>query len=195
MLKLIGRKLLNNPSGMIQARMVATSVQNKSVAFLGLGSMGKPMAANLVQNGFEVKGFDSNPSALSTCHEYGITPANSVKEVCQDADFVVTSLPKCEHIEQVMFDEEGVLESCKAGACIIDVSTISPMLAVKISKEAESRGLIYCDSPMAGGTPGAKAGTLVFMVGSKTEDDFNHAKIVLESMGKKFFYCGAPGNG
>lgn len=192
MLKGVVQKSLNVP---LFVRGMSSASSSKNVAFLGLGSMGKPMAANLVKQGFVVKGFDVNKDILDGCSEVGVTPVSTIKDACKDADYVITALPKGEHVEAVMFDSDGVLDSTKKGSCILDVSTVSPMLAKQISEEADGKGLIFCDCPMAGGTPGAKAGTLVFMVGSKSEDHFNRAKVVLDSMGKKVFHCGAPGTG
>lgn len=132
---------------------------------------------------------------MAKCKDHGVNAASSIKEACHDADYAVTSLPKSEHVEDAMFSQDGVLDSCRKGACIIDVSTVSPMLAKRVNEIAAEKNLIFCDSPMAGGTPGAKAATLVFMVGSSSVEHFELAKPVLECMGKRIFNCGEPGNG
>jgi 2-hydroxy-3-oxopropionate reductase len=108
---------------------MSTVAPGKNVAFLGVGNMGKAMAGNLVKNGFTVTGFDINQNILDTCPEHGITAADTVKEAIKDADFVITALPKDDHIEHIMFNPDGVMENSKAGACVIDVSTVSPMLS------------------------------------------------------------------
>merc|ERR1712086_590196 len=176
MLKQLFRKNLSQNL----ARQFSTANQ-KSVAFIGMGSMGFPMASNLAKNGFKVNGFDLYPN--KDAEKNGINVASSVADACRDVDYVVTSLPKNEHVMSTMFDANGVLASAKKGTMVMDVSTVTPMLAQDIGKAAREKGLVFCDTPMAGGTVGAKKGSLVFMVGADTKDEYEHAKICLEGMG------------
>lgn len=94
-----------------------------------MGSMGMPMARNLVKNGFVVNGFDVMETTLTQCKNFGINPMSSIQEACNDVDYVVTSLPKTNHVEEAILGQDGVIDSCRPGTCIIDVSTITPMLA------------------------------------------------------------------
>ena len=118
----------------------------------------------------------------------------SIKEASQNVDYVVSALPKTETVEH-MLHSDGVFSHAAKGTCIVDTSTISPIASKEFSASAKKLEMIYVDSPMSGGIMGAQNGTLTFMVGSETQEDFDHASIVLEGMGKKLFRCGGPGTG
>lgn len=107
-------------------RAFSTAASHK-VGFIGLGNMGMPMAKNLASAGFQVKGFDLNEKVLEQCQENGVTAAGSLKEVSQDVDFIITSLPKTEHVESVLMADDGVFANASEGTTICDVSTISPL--------------------------------------------------------------------
>jgi 3-hydroxyisobutyrate dehydrogenase len=125
----------------------------------------------------------------------GIKPQTAVKEAVRDVDYVVTSLPKTQDVETLLYSEDGVFENASEGTCIVDSSTISAIAAKEFSQDAIKRKMTYCDAPMSGGVAGATAGTLTFMVGSNSVEDFEKAKIVLEGMGTNIFHCGGPGTG
>jgi 3-hydroxyisobutyrate dehydrogenase len=164
------------------------------VGFIGMGNMGLPMCQNLKKNGFEVPGFDISESVKAKAEEAGIKSVDSVKEAVAGADFVVTCLPKTEHVEKVLHMEDGLFASAKKGAYICDVSTISPVASANFYNQAKEQGLTFLDSPMSGGTGGAEAGTLTFMIGGEKEE-VEHAKTLLNGMGKNIFHTGKPGTG
>ena len=127
--------------------------------------MGNPMAGNLVKNGFTVKGFDVMPDARTAARDAGIPTVETLAECASDVDYVVTALPKTEHVESALKGEGGIFANARAGAYICDTSTIDPKASKGFNAEAEGRGLTFLDTPMSGGVTGAANGTLTFMVG------------------------------
>jgi 3-hydroxyisobutyrate dehydrogenase len=125
----------------------------------------------------------------------GISPVTSIKAASQDVDYIVCSLPKTDVVEGVLRQDGGIFENASEGTCIVDTSTISPIAAKEFSSDAIKHKMSYIDAPMSGGVMGALNGTLTFMVGAPTEEDYEKAKVVLAGMGKKFFHCGGPGTG
>lgn len=119
----------------------------------------------------------------------------TVKDVSSDVDFVVSSLPMTQHVEEVLYQDGGIFESASEGTCIVDTSTISPIAVKEFNADAKKKGLVFCDTPMSGGVMGAANGTLTFMVGNSSDEDFEKASIVLKGMGKNIFNCGPPGSG
>jgi 3-hydroxyisobutyrate dehydrogenase len=168
---------------------------SSKVGFIGLGNMGLPMSRNLAAAGFHVKGFDLNEDVRKMAAENGVTPVSSIAEVSKDVDYIVTALPKGEHVDTVLHQEGGVIDSANAGTYICDTSTISPLDSKRFHKNAAEKGLRFLDTPMSGGIMGAQNGTLTFMVGAPNEEDYEKAKIVLAGMGKNFFHCGDIGTG
>ena len=124
-----------------------------------------------------------------------MTAAGSFAEACQDVDYIVTALPKTEHVENAVAGAGGILDSAGKGTMICDVSTISPHASRALADKATAKDMVFCDTPMSGGIMGAQAASLTFMVGASTVDDFERARIVLEGMGKKVFHCGDIGTG
>lgn len=161
------------------------------VAFLGLGHMGGPMAANLVASGLEVTGFDLVPAALEQATKDGLTIADSAVAAVAGADVVITMLPSGKHVLGV-YDE--ILPVAKAGTLFIDSSTIDVEDAREAHKRATEAGHRAVDAPVSGGVVGATAGTLAFMVGGSA-DDFESAKPLLDVMGRKVVHCGDSGVG
>lgn len=180
----------------ILTRSFATAhLGGTKVGFIGLGNMGLPMTVNLRKNGFEVKGYEIGEKQKKVAAEAGTQVVGTIKEAVEDADWIITALPKTQHVEKVLTDEaDGIFEHAKKGAYIIDVSTISPQASADFHVEAAKRDLVFLDSPMSGGINGAAAGTLSFMVGG-SEEQFEQAKKVLSGMGSNFFHCGKPGSG
>ncbi|MEE2691982.1 MAG: 3-hydroxyisobutyrate dehydrogenase [Pseudomonadota bacterium] len=165
-----------------------------SIAFIGLGNMGGPMAANLAKAGYAVSAFDLSPAALAKAAEAGCMKADSVPSAVKDADVVVTMLPAGAHVRRVYAEEGGVIANAKKGALFIDSSTIDVDSARAVIAAATKAGFQMVDAPVSGGVGGATAGTLTFMVGGEKEA-FDRAKPVLEKMGKNIFHAGAAGNG
>lgn len=168
-----------------------TSTTAATVAFLGLGHMGGPMAANLVSAGFAVRGFDPVPAAQQAAAANGVTVLGSVAEAVTGADVVLTMLPNGDLVRSCYAD---ILPAAKPGALLIDSSTISVDDARAVNRLADDAGFAQLDAPVSGGVKGAVAGTLAFMVGG-SDDAVAAARPVLEPMAGKVVHCGAPGAG
>jgi 3-hydroxyisobutyrate dehydrogenase len=162
-----------------------------TIAFIGLGNMGGPMAGNLVKAGHEVKGFDLVPAAIEAVKQEGVAIAATAAEAVGGADVIVTMLPAGRHVLGVWGE---VLAAAKPGALLIDSSTIDVESARKAHALAAARGCLSLDAPVSGGTGGAKAATLTFMCGG-SDDAFAAGRPILEKMGKKIVHCGGAGNG
>ncbi|BDH56230.1 3-hydroxyisobutyrate dehydrogenase [Tsukamurella sp. PLM1] len=162
-----------------------------TIAFLGLGHMGGPMAKNLVAAGHTVRGFDLVPAAQDAARAAGVTVIDTAEEAVAGADAVVTMLPNGAIVRSVY---ESVLPHAERGTLFIDSSTISVDDARAVHALAEAAGMLQVDAPVSGGVKGADAGTLAFMVGG---DDaaFAAAQPVLDPMAGKVIHCGGSGNG
>jgi 3-hydroxyisobutyrate dehydrogenase len=161
------------------------------IAFLGLGNMGGPMAANLVKAGHAVLGFDPAPPSREAAQSAGVSIAASGAETVPGADVVVTMLPAGRHVIEVWSD---ILGAATPGTLFIDCSTIDVESARKAHALAAERGCRSLDAPVSGGVGGAQVGTLTFMVGG-TEEAFAAGRDVLAKMGRKIVHCGAAGAG
>ncbi len=165
------------------------------IGFIGLGNMGGPMALNLVKAGHQLSVFDLVPASVQKLTEAGAKAFASPAEVAaQDIDMLVTMLPASAHVRSVYLGENGILSTVKNTVLLIDSSTIDPQTAREVSAAAQKQGNAMVDAPVSGGTGGAQAGTLTFMVGGN-EEDFARDKPILENMGKNIVYCGGTGNG
>ena len=162
-----------------------------SIAFIGLGNMGGPMAANLVKAGQKVTAFDLVAASRDQARADGAAIAESSVGVVKGADVVVTMLPAGKHVVSVWNE---VVPAMAKGALIIDCSTIDVESAKQAHALASRHGVGSVDAPVSGGTGGAKAATLTFMCGGD-EKSFAAAKGVLEKMGKKIVHCGSGGAG
>jgi 3-hydroxyisobutyrate dehydrogenase len=162
-----------------------------TIAFLGLGHMGGPMAANLVAGGLTVRGFDPVPDLKAAAEAKGAKVFDSGAEAVADADVVITSLPSGAIVKACYAE---VLPAAKPGSLFIDTSTISVDDAREINAQAVEHGFAQIDAPVSGGVKGATAGTLAFMVGG---DDaaVERARPVLEPMAGKIIHCGGSGTG
>lgn len=162
------------------------------IAFIGLGNMGGPMAANLVKGQHQVTAFDLSAAALDAAAANGARKAASAAEAVKDAEVVVTMLPQGKHVRAVY--EADVLPHVGRGALLIDCSTIDVDTARHVASLADKAGLAMVDAPVSGGVGGATAGTLTFMVGG-SDGAFAKACPILEKMGKNIVHTGAPGSG
>ena len=167
---------------------------NKRVGFIGLGIMGTPMARNLIQKGFSVTVFDLNKAAVEQLASEGATPATSGKEVAQQSDYIITMLPKGEHVRMAVFGENGVMEGASKGLVIVDMSSVSPVDSKEMAILAETKGVHFLDAPVSGGEPKAIDGTLAIMVGGP-EAQFEEVKPVLAAMGTDIVLVGDSGCG
>ena len=161
------------------------------IAFIGLGNMGGPMAANLVKAGHAVVGFDLVESLRAEAAASGVALAPSGHDAVAQADVVVTMLPAGKHVLSVWDD---ILQAAKRGALFIDSSTIDVDSARRAHQAANKAGFSSLDAPVSGGVGGAKAGTLTFMCGG-SDEAFAAAKPILEKMGKRIVHCGEAGAG
>jgi 3-hydroxyisobutyrate dehydrogenase len=162
-----------------------------SIAFIGLGNMGGPMAANLVKAGYKVVAFDLVEASRKQANTDGATIAESAAASVKGADVVITMLPAGKHVISVWTD---VIPSMTKGALIIDCSTIDVESAKQAHALAAKHGIASVDAPVSGGTSGAKGATLTFMAGGD-DKAFAAAKPVREKRGKKIVHCGGAGAG
>lgn len=162
-----------------------------TIAFLGLGNMGGPMAANLVAAGHAVNGFDPVEASREAAKAKGANVFDAGAAAVADADVVITSLPNGDIVKACYAE---VLPAAKSGALFVDTSTISVDDARTIHDQAVERGFAQVDAPVSGGVKGATAGTLAFMVGGEP-DAVERARPILEPMAGKIIHCGASGTG
>lgn len=162
-----------------------------TIAFIGLGNMGGPMAVNLAKAGHEVRGFDVVEEARERAAEQGVTIIETAEEAAEGAEVVFTSLPNGGLVKQVI---ESVLAANEDAKTYVDVSTIAVAEARELSETVGKAGSAFLDAPVSGGIAGAAAGTLAFMVGG-TAEDFAKVKPLLDIMGKSVTHCGDIGNG
>ncbi|UVH59936.1 3-hydroxyisobutyrate dehydrogenase [Variovorax paradoxus] len=167
------------------------------IAFIGLGNMGGPMALNLLKAGHTLSAFDLSAEACKKFGGDGLPIAASAAEAVVDAEVVISMLPASAHVEGLFLGgagKPGLLDSIRAGTLVIDSSTIAAATSRKVAEAAGAKGIAMIDAPVSGGTGGAIAGTLTFMVGGETQD-LERARPVLEKMGANIFHAGAAGAG
>lgn len=164
------------------------------IGFIGLGNMGNPMARNLVKAGHELAVYDVFPEAIEKLVAAGAKAAPSVADTAKNAAVVITMLPSSPHVREVYTGAGLLLANVSAETLLIDCSTIDPHTARDVAAIAAQRKIVMLDAPVSGGTVGAEAATLTFMVGGNTAA-FEIAKPLLEKMGKNVVHCGAEGTG
>ncbi|MDE1153181.1 MAG: 3-hydroxyisobutyrate dehydrogenase [Micavibrio sp.] len=164
------------------------------IAFIGLGNMGGPMARNLLAAKYTVTAFDVAETPLAAAVTAGATAALSIAQAVAAADIVITMLPASSHVEAAYLNAGGILGSAKNGALLVDCSTIDADVARKVATAASNAGFAMIDAPVSGGTAGAAAATLTFIVGGP-EAALEKARPVLSSMGKNIFHAGGSGAG
>jgi len=165
-----------------------------TVAFIGLGIMGGPMAANLVEAGFEVAGYNRSPEPVKRLVDAGGRGAESVADAVRGADVIVTMVPDSPDVEDVTGGDDGIFANAGKDALYIDMSTIRPDVAVRVAEAGRGAGLRVLDAPVSGGEAGAIEGSLSIMVGGEAAD-FEAAKPVLEAVGKTIVHVGPAGSG
>jgi len=166
------------------------------IAFIGLGNMGGPMALNLHRAGHEVAAFDLSEEACKRLAAEGLCIAESAENAARGAVVVISMLPASQHVEALYLGNgrPGLLNQLPAGTLVIDCSTIAAGSARKVAQAATARQVGCIDAPVSGGTGGAVAGTLTFMVGGSAED-LERGRPVLEKMGQNIFHAGDAGAG
>ncbi|GLT19870.1 3-hydroxyisobutyrate dehydrogenase [Vibrio zhanjiangensis] len=168
-----------------------------TIAFIGLGNMGGPMAENLLAAGLKVRVFDLMPDAVKNLESAGAYAASSMTDAVEGAQVVITMLPASQHVKDVYLGNDkatGLLDEVEDGAFLIDSSTIDPHSARMVAERAAQKGLDFVDAPVSGGVAGAKAGTLTFIVGG-SDAAFAKAEDILKHMGKNIFHAGKAGDG
>jgi 3-hydroxyisobutyrate dehydrogenase len=156
--------------------------------------MGAPMALNLIKAGYPVMAFDLSADALKKLADAGAKAAGSAAEAVHNAEIVISMLPASQHVHSLYLEPGGLLDSVRPGTLLIDCSTIAAETAREVGSAAAKRGLEMIDAPVSGGTAGAAAGTLTFIVGGEPST-LERARSVLSAMGKNIFHAGPSGAG
>ncbi len=162
------------------------------VAFIGVGNMGAPMANNLIAAGHELRVFDVVAEAVKAVK--GAVACESAAQTVQGAEVVISMLPESRHVESLYLTDAKLLEHIDPSALVLDCSTISPSTSRKVAAAAKAKGIAMLDAPVSGGTNGAVAGTLTFMIGGAAAD-LARARPFIEVMGKNIFHAGEAGAG
>jgi 3-hydroxyisobutyrate dehydrogenase len=164
------------------------------LSFIGLGHMGAPMARNLIKAGHALSVFDIVAANVDALTAAGASAARSPKDCAGQGEIVITMLPSSPHVKAVYLGDDGVLAGAQQGATLVDCSTIDPHTARGVAAQCLERGNPMADAPVSGGTGGAEAGTLTFMVGG-SQPVFEQIAPLLSSMGKNIVHCGPAGTG
>jgi 2-hydroxy-3-oxopropionate reductase len=165
-----------------------------TIAFIGLGIMGSPMACHLAQAGHTVIGYNRSPEKTAALVEAGGRAADSIEQAVKDADVVATMVPDSPDVQNVLLADTGVFAHAQPGTLVIDFSTIRPDVTAELGRLGAERGLHVIDAPVSGGEQGAVNATLSIMVGA-TEEDFARAKPILDIVGKTIVHVGPNGAG
>ncbi|MCD8503776.1 MAG: 3-hydroxyisobutyrate dehydrogenase [Burkholderiaceae bacterium] len=165
-----------------------------TIAFIGLGNMGAPMARNLIKGGLNLRVFDVIESLAVPFSDLGATVCDSAAQASVGAQVVISMLPASQHVQALYLGKDGLLTKLTPGTLVIDCSTIAPDTSRQVAQAANALNLTAIDAPVSGGTNGAQAGTLTFIVGGKP-DAVERARPVLELMGSKIFHAGDAGAG
>ncbi len=164
------------------------------IGFIGLGIMGKPMAKNLLKAGYSLVVYDIMPAGTDEVAAAGAVKGSSPKDVAGQTEIVITMVPDGPEVEQAVLGSNGVLEGAKKGTIVVDMSSISPMVAQKVGAKCEAQGIDFLDAPVSGGEPKAIDGTLAIMVGGKQEI-FDKVEPILRTMGSTVVLTGKVGAG
>lgn len=166
----------------------------KTIGFIGVGVMGKSMVRNLMKNGFEVSIYARTKAKVTDILAEGTLWCDSIAQCAQGKDAVITIVGYPKDVEEVYFGQGGILENASDGCVLIDMTTTSPQLSVKIEQAAKEKGLKALDAPVSGGDVGAKNGTLSIMVGGEKET-YTQCLPIFQAMGTNIIYEGKAGAG
>jgi len=164
------------------------------IGFVGLGTMGGPMARNVLKGGYPMTAYDISPTAVGALVQAGVKAAACPREVGAASDVVITMLPDAPEVEQAVLGADGVIESMRKGSVLIDMSTIDPQTTQRIGAVLAERGVRMLDSPVGKTADHAAAGTSTLMIGGDLAL-LEQMRPILSCMGKDFFHCGALGMG
>ena len=165
-----------------------------TIGFIGLGIMGKPMARNLLKAGYSLIVYNRSRAAADELSKEGAERAGSSKEVAERSDVVITMLPDSPDVELVYLGESGIFSGLKPATLLIDMSSISPVVARRLAAQAEAAGCSMIDAPVSGGEAGAIGATLSIMIGG-TEAAVERAMPIFRALGKNIVHVGGPGAG
>jgi 2-hydroxy-3-oxopropionate reductase len=169
-------------------------MSNPVIGFIGLGIMGKPMARNLLKTGYQLVVHNRSQAPVDELSKEGAQPASHSKEVAQRCDVVITMLPDSPDVELVYAGDQGVFSGMESGRLLIDMSSISPLVARKLAAEAERRGCDMLDAPVSGGEAGAITASLSIMIGGKAPA-VERAMPIFQALGKNIVHVGEAGAG
>ncbi len=165
-----------------------------TVGFIGLGTMGGPMAARLGRAGHRVQGMDLDPAKVDALVGAKGVGCRSIAEVCESAGTIITMLPRDEHVRAALLGEQGVIAHARPGTLILEMSTILPHTSLEIAQVLKTAGLRMMDAPVGRTPADARAGKLLVMAGG-AQADFEQARPLFESFADKVLYLGGPGSG
>jgi 2-hydroxy-3-oxopropionate reductase len=167
---------------------------NSIIGFIGLGIMGKPMARNLMKAGYPLVVHNRSRAAVNELSKEGVQPAASSQEVAARSEVLITMLPDSPDVELVYLGEQGVFAGAKSGMLLIDMSSISPIVARKLAADAQKRGMDMLDAPVSGGEAGAIGATLSIMIGGKAAA-VERGMPIFQALGKNIVHVGDAGAG
>jgi len=168
--------------------------QNQNIGFIGLGTMGAPMAKQILKKGFSLFVYDIRHEAMEPLLEAGAKKAKSIRDIAETCNIIITMLPDTPDVKKVLLGGDSVIEYAKKETTVIDMSTISPSVTEEIAEKLEKRGINMLDAPVSGGPKMAEEGNLSIMVGGQKEV-FEKCLPILECMGKTIVYMGSHGSG
>lgn len=166
----------------------------KRIGFIGLGIMGRPMSQNLLKSGFPLTVYNRSKAPVELLASLGATAAKTPKEVAEKSEVIITMVTDSPDVEQVVLGDNGIIQAAVAGKTVIDMSTISPAVTRKISKELSRKGTKMLDAPVSGGDKGAREATLTIMVGGP-KDVYEECLPIFQALGKRVTYMGGTGSG
>ncbi len=166
----------------------------RPIGFIGVGTMGKLMARNLLARHYPVTVFDLNPEPVEELRELGADAAASCADCASRGDVVITMLPSSPHVEEAVLGARGALEGMRPGSILIDMSTIDPLVTRQVNEAVSARGFRMLDAPVSGGSIGARDATLTIMVGGPAEL-VEQCRPILEVLGRNVIHCGEIGMG
>jgi 3-hydroxyisobutyrate dehydrogenase len=193
----LGKEISSGKSGFHSTlcHLRKDKAMSQKIGFIGVGTMGKPMATNLIKHGFEVTiCAHQNNAPIVELQGIGAKVVKSPREVAETTEVVITCLPTSKAVDEVFFSKYGIASANKTDLVVIDTSTINPLDTQSFAKQLSLKGFDLLDAPMSGGQVGAIAGMLVFMVGGK-QDKFELCQEIFAAMGKKAYYVGPSGSG
>ncbi|WP_245435690.1 NAD(P)-dependent oxidoreductase [Microvirga calopogonii] len=170
------------------------SDRNGTVGFIGLGTMGREMALNLIKAGYAVRAYDVRKEAVEDLIPYGVRACEDLMDAARDADIVISMLPDTPQVEEVVYGEDGLLHSPPKGRLVVDMSTISPVAVRRMYADLKAAGIAFLDAPVSGGPVGAKNASLSIMIGGD-RDAVLRAEPYFRAMGTTITHVGEAGSG